>query len=88
MPGGGGLRKSPKYKASVLFAGSRLCSGQQQPAPGSYGGGGGGGGGGVATLVSPLRGLCISIGHNYLQIGLVYGTGSVTMPHGSITCTK
>ena len=56
---------------------------------GSYGGGGGGGGGGsIAMLVSPLPGLCISIGHNYLEIGLVYGMGSMTMPHGSITCTK
>ena len=49
---------------------------------GARGGGGGGGGGDVATLVFPLPGLCISIGHNYLQIGLVYRTGSVTMPHG------
>ena len=40
-------------------------------------GGGGGGGGG---LVSPLPGLCISIGHNYLQIGLVYRIGSTKVP--------
>ena len=38
-------------------------------------------------LLSPISlCLCITIGHNYLQIGLVYRTGSVMMPHGSITC--